>query len=1749
MTDTAADAKGAMADAGTAATALRATRGTRKASVTKMVRNLNRYVAERNAKAVSSQLTLIQKAFENFDMAHDNYHSTLTNDKDIDESDCYYDEIVNNYICAMDNANRWLSEKGNFSSHDIKESNVLDILSMSQKLIDPFKGDPLLYKEFIAIFDASFHLKDIDDQFKLNKLLQFTDAEAKASIRHTALIGGSEGYKQAREILETRFGDSYLIAQKVIDNLKFGGPVCTPEELQQLSTDLCAASETLKTFDLTSEIDHQRAMLTIVKRCTNEIVQRWKKLALKKKLGKKHGTYPNFNEFVDFFKLVAAEAMDPVYGYDALRSLIYHDRDNFNVDSNAISGIQQHRSQVRFSDNKSNTSKSLISPCPLCQQQHTLFSCTKFKSLTVPKRVDYVKSANLCYLCLEPNHLSKDCTRKYTCSVCSGRHSKFIHLDQFPRVDGASMSDNSVSLPATPATTFRHGSASNACIDSHDRVQFSSDLAVYLPIVPVIVNGSQSITYALLDSGSTHSFISQSAVSQLGLQKCQTNYKLNTVSNNADLCTYSVSLKLRSIQENDYEVFDLENVLVVPKIPARHPGKVIDIKAYRHLSDLPLGCSGGGVTASMIIGMDSAHLLAPYDIRYNPDNRNDVYAVQTRLGWVLSGPVPGVRDNQAFSNCIQTELEEQVENLWKIEGGESNDYVLSAEDKEVLELWERETVIEQGRYVVPIPWRGGVPTLPDNRSLASHRLHSLVRRLDKLGIRDRYDAEIRKLLDKGYAEPVPDDELYIDNGTVNYVPHHHVISAAKGGKLRVVMDFSSRFRGVSLNESCFSGPNLINNLLYVLLRFRQYQFAVTADIEAMYMQVRVPVKDRNCLRFLWFDGEGNIIHLRMRSHPFGAVFAGSACCYALRRVCVDQHVSGMINDVIQNSFYVDDVLRSMMQLDEVRQVIRESVDSLKCGGFNLTKFIVNDSGMQAEIASEHKVEVKEIAPDSTSRALGVCWSVSGDHFFYVYRQASDDGVSITRRSILRQVCTLYDPLGLIAPIIMKGRMLFQEVTRLKLQWDEVVPDDIAVQWRSWERSLEDLSSMRFDRCLIPTPFVDGVAELIHFCDASSRGYGACSYVRIITKDAQVRVVLVMSKGRVAPIHTISIPRLELCAAVQAIRLDVLLRREMNIAFVKSTYFTDSQIVLGYIRNETKRYKVFVSNRVSEIRRHSSSAQWHYVESSLNCSDVLSRGCLGGDVPSSWWTGPDFLSCFKHDWPREQTIDLMEDDPEVIKSASVLSNACVSDGYVSPLDKLLQHYSSWYRVKKAVAWLLRFCDYTFCQILRKGVISTAELSSAETLIIKHEQSKFFGDELDRLGQGKPIKRASNLVKLDPILQDDVLVVGGRLSFSSLSQQVKHPIILPRDSLLSKLIIMDEHNATHLGVEWTLSRVRCKYWIIKARNMVKAIKRACVVCKKLYAPPAEQKMSNLPSERLDSCERAFTYTGFDIFGPFYVISGRHEVKMYGLIFTCFTTRAVHIEVLASLETDAFLNAFVRFISRRGAPNKVLCDNAKTFVGARNELADMMREVDTDRVVQYTRQLNIEWTFNPPYASHHGGIWERLIRVVRNVLAAILHPSARLTAETLHTFMCQAEYIINSRPLTKLSDDVHDDSPLTPNHFLMMAGDALLPMSDSACSLQRRWRHVQFLASIFWRRWVREYLPLLQSRQKWLQIRENICVGSLVLVVDEQCPRGSWPLGLVLEVKEGRDGLVRSVVLKCKNKSITRPITKVVVLESVN
>ena len=1691
---------------------LKIRRGQLKGALTRVLNNIEMSMSEDDVDDVKRLLEAAKIKFKDFQSIHDAYAENLVDDDEYLKSEEYYEEKAKHYITVVKLARAWVQSRvvkkeEKVEPREDSQQEIMKIMNLPKVELEPFDGDPLKFHAFLATFDENVHDVITNGKMRLSRILQYTTGKAKDAIRSCSLLGGEDGYLQARKILTTRFGDDHIVAEYIIANLKNGKPVRTQVELRQFADELLNGHATLDRMKQLFQVDNQSCIISIADRLQPYIRNRWKRHAVDMK--RDSNKYPEFKGFVEFISRQADEANDPVYG-------------SWNAPKNdgKMTGSRNSKSGTSFSTNTSQLSQPKKKGCILCGQDHRLFWCTKFKAMKPTERLKLVIDNKLCRNCLLDNHDVSSCRKPSVCTVCGEKHTRFIHIP----ADQAS----------GPVTSQGSRGANVHRVEATSR-ETSSDVCI--PLVEVTVDEKEHVL-ALLDTGSNTTFCTRSLLNNLGKRGVKARYTLNTLSKSQDVKeTEIVNLELKSKCGH----MKLENVYVVDQIPVANPS--VDVSDYVHLSDLPVVVNG---EVHILIGQDHAEGLLPLEVRKG--NTGEPFAVRTVLGWSVNGPLRSVNNvgKQVVTNFVMTD---------QSYGSISDDMVphdklgLSVEDRKVLKLWDEQSKLVNGHYQVPIPIK--VCDVQSNLVVAQSRLESLKRNLDKKGWYDKYKQEIEKLLIKGYAERVS-VKLYDVNKNVWYLPHHAVTSVNKPGKIRVVFDCASKYLGKSLNDMCMGGPDMINNLQHVFLRFRNYEYAISADIEAMYYQVTVPENQRDLLRFLWLRDDGAVDHYRMCENVFGGVWSGSAASYALKKTVNDFDVSDSVYNVVQDSFYVDDCLLSVSSMEQATEIIHGVKDVLKCGGFNLTKFVVNHPCLLSSIDEvDRAVEVKDLTSDVSSKVLGTQWQVKSDTLHYCVNLCEPQTVS--RRSMLSVVSSLYDPLGLIAPVPVVGRLLFQEVTRLKLDWDDLVPMELENSWLRWLGSLDELTKVVLPRCTIPKGFEDAYMELHHFSDSSSSAYGCCSYLRCVSKSGQIKVSLIYGKGRVAPLKGLSIPRLELQAAVVAARVDSMLREQLKLHLGPSTFWVDSEIVLRYIQNESRRFQVFVANRVGEIRGLTEPQQWRHIPGDINPADIVSRGIEASRLMDSiWFTGPEFLHSHKDQWKSEEQLhELTDDDPEVKQVKLVSHVVDVSqDAKDDPIDALIDHFSDWYRLKRALCWLIRCRNRLQGKSVDDGSLSVREIQDAENVLIRHIQGKFYPNEIGKLSRGEIVGKGSHIRDLQPVLLDGLLRVGGRIRNASVEFDQKFPIILPSKSKIANLIAREAHEIAHLGVEWSLSRLRSKYWITHGRAVLRRIKDDCVVCRKLYAPPCSQKMANLPVDRLTAGNPPFSMVATDCFGPMLVKVGRSQAKRYGCIFTCMATRAVHVEILELMDTNSMINALRRFMSRRGTPVKILSDLGTNFVGANNELSSSVKQLEKSRIYDFCVKQNVQWVFNPPCAPHMAGVVERMVQTVKRVFNAMLQ-NARLTDEILRTLMCEAESLINSRPITKVSSDSTDLSALTPNHLLLLRSTAS-PLPGEFCVAdvyRRRWRHVQHLADVFWSRWLNEYLPMLQKIAKWHNSERNIQVNDIVLVVGEATPRNLWPMGIVTQVKKSDDGLVRSVHVKTKATELVRPITKLVLLEGNN
>ncbi|XP_044582991.1 uncharacterized protein LOC123264009 [Cotesia glomerata] len=599
-------------------------------------------------------------------------------------------------------------------------------------------------------------------------------------------------------------------------------------------------------------------------------------------------------------------------------------------------------------------------------------------------------------------------------------------------------------------------------------------------------------------------------------------------------------------------------------------------------------------------------------------------------------------------------------------------------------------------------------------------------------------------------------------------------------------------------------------------------------------------------------------------------------------------------------------------------------------------------------------------------------------------------------------------------------------------------------------------------------------------------------------------------------------------------------------------WTDSSITYTWVNNHPSRWKEFVHNRVNFIQEALPSAQWRFVPGRLNPADCATRGLTPSELinHSLWWNGPSWLAQPAESWPNEVQADFAPENLEE-RLANINVIALIPEPV---LHHLFNRACTLTRLIRATVIfdraVARFKKQSSSSLLTNP-ISLGDLEEARIYWIKHIQSAVFAQEIEMLKKGEQLSKNHPLIRLTPWLDPaGIMRVGGRLQNSSLNTDARHPIILPRRHHLSDLVILDAHLKTlHGSTQLTLAYVRNSYWILGGRAPIRSHILRCVRCARFRQERAQQLMAPLPAPRVRR-SRAFEHTGVDYAGPFNIKTWRGKnaktYKGYLALFVCFSTSAVHLELVSDYTTDAFIAAYKRFTARRGICSVLYSDCGTNFKGADKEIRQLFTAATKEsmEIANLLGGLRTQWKFNPPSAPHFGGKWEAGVKSVKHHLRRVIGDRL-LTFEEMSTLLTQIEAILNSRPLCALTEDPEDLEVLTPGHFLI--GEALNVMPEPSLELLNpgrlsRWQLIRQNLDSFWARWSASCLHRYQAIFKWNQRSPNLKEGDMVLVVDERYPPAKWPLGRITKTHPGNDGLIRTVTIRTQTSILDRLIAKV-------
>ncbi|XP_061712795.1 uncharacterized protein LOC133521744 [Cydia pomonella] len=1151
--------------------------------------------------------------------------------------------------------------------------------------------------------------------------------------------------------------------------------------------------------------------------------------------------------------------------------------------------------------------------------------------------------------------------------------------------------------------------------------------------------------------------------------------------------------------------------------------------------------TGEGI--DMLIGNDLYFSF----IRKSVDLGNNTFLVDSDFGWFLAGSATNSREGETLSVATYCQCHEinqdfftepdlplrtiDVKFLWSLESIGICDSPKTTCEEEAVQHFNKTVKYSEGRYQVKWPWIEYPPKLPTNFGLAFGRLKGVIRRSNK-EVMTEYEKILNEQLQANIIEIV-DPTIPADH-PVHYLPFHMVQQKGKRGRL--VYDASAKLKNEkSLNECLYRGPNMLEDLTGLILKFRIGKIAITADVEKAFLQVGLQEEDRDVTRFLWVKdlekelSEDNIMQYRFCRVPFGVISSPFLLAATIR-----YHISKTnksLLPVIADKCYVDNLVTSVQSREEALNLYAQTTNSFKELGMNIRDWMSNDKDFVDKIP-----KLKRAKQESEMKILGLIWNLENDTLRLKLNnetfesEITDRG--ITKKGVLRVLARLYDPCGFVSPLMLPGKLLFQEICTRKLKWDEILPEDLLTSWRNIIENLKVVKNVELPRHVASGSKSECTKYELHcFTDASMDAYAAVVYLRVIT-GKQVSTSFLMSKSRITPAEDksdLKIPRLELLGYLIGSRLLRYVKSHIDLNICKIYLWTDSQVVIAWIKS-SRLLPPFVLRRVNEIKQIKDilGAELRYVNSKENPADVATRPELWHHRQDLWLHGPDFLLQDQNDWPKEQRYEEM----------------CLAGRALDTVDGPEMTMKG-YEDQDNDPNFSEMEDNPAATALHDSVQNPSDEEKCEETVteIKKLQGKFFSEEVS----GKVTSLSRNLGLF--VDEDGILRCKGRFANANLSYDKRYPILIPKKSPFTTQIILKTHRDNyHVGVPHTLSILREKYWIPHGRAQVQKALKRCLQCEKysggpykLPPPPA------LPSERVNYSS-PFTFTGLDYLGPVLVETNTGREKRWICLMTCLAVRAVHLELVKALTAEECLLAIRRFVAARGPPKVLISDNALQF--------KLTSEV---LIHSYCQEKHIKWKFITQLAPWQGGFYERLVALVKHCLKRTLDKHL-LTDGQMHTVVKEIEAVLNTRPLTVVGSD--PEGVLRPADFLSLGqcleinpdfGEGTSQGTNTKVDLVEGWKRGQRILNEYKEMFTNQYLPSLRDRfshshkQPRVISKKSPEVGDIVQIKNDSKNRINWKVGKIVSLIRSRDGECRAAKVVVGNTEFTRSIAHLYPLES--
>lgn len=1597
--------------------------------------------------------------------------------------------------------------------------------------LQTFSGEITTFNSFLQMYNTVIHQsKDLSSIEKFNYLISSLRGEALSVVEHIPVTANN--YNVAYDVLIKRYKNDRQALRahwNAIENtVKVNAD--NPLELRNLLDTFTKNLKAINNFKLPKDLSDFILVQMLFKRLDIATITRFE-------LHHNSTDMPTYETLTKFLEQNCS-ALDNI-----IPSLLKANPKKIDINKASTSSSRSTRTVMTLMSNKSVRIK-----CFLCKGDHTIYKCTEFLNKSPSERYQLVKNNHMCLNCLSSTHSVKDCKSSFHCHKCKQRHHTLLHFENFGNTSNisnssdASISNSSTSkMEKSSLEVIAQPTVTNAAGFS------SSKFEVLLATARVGVSNGRGIFVnqrILLDSGSQTSFITQKAVQQLGLIKKRKSIVVQGLGQQETLTNMgSVDLIICPVSKNDVHFF--VEAIVLPKICNNIPSKPISSHQWSHLQNtLPLADPEFDVPqpVSILLGADifsqvfSGHIVK--------GNAGEPDALQTAFGYVFMGKVQennlALPPRTTLCSTIDSDpLESLVNRLWELEA--FPDIKVASPEDSLCESLYKKTYrrTEKGRFIVSLPFHNNKPHFLHIRDLAVTKFLSLERRLLRQPhLYSQYKKFMQDYLDLHHMELVSENTI---SSQTYYLPHHCITKPSSlTTKLRVVFNASAHLPNqASLNDHLYTGPKLQKDIVTILLRLRLHRIVITADIKMMYRQILLENSDRDYQRIIWrFSPQHPVQDYRLSTVTYGLNCSPYLAIRTLLQLANDDGSAfPLAAKALQEDTYMDDIVTGASNLLEAEALKFQMISLLEKGGFELRKWASNEPSLLSDLPVDHlSLDSLMFDQDATTGAsiklLGLHWHPTSDTFQFKVEGIREE---CTKRILLSTLARVFDPLGMLSPTTFLLKHLIQKIWSVKLDWDEKPPHDILRLWQKYKLEIPALNEFSLPRLIVPNRFLS--CDLHGFGDSSEKGYGAVVYIVFTLESGERISFFLCSKSRVAPLKPISIPRLELCAAVLLTRL---------INFVVKVYkdklpisriyaWSDSTVTLYWIKSSPQRWKTFVCNRISFIQEHIPTQFWHFVPSAENPADIVSRGLLPKELLQNalWWAGPPFLKTYEFPTHNDFKSHSVTIEEQRIQTLTVI----LEEDFLS---QLIERISSLNTIFHIVAYVLRFIYNLRNSSTKKiGCLISSEIHHAMMTLVKNIQSQHFAFEISMLKQNKRLPKY--FIKLSPFLDEKgILRVGGRLSQSiSLAYDRKFPALLPSRSKFTELLIENTHiKYFHAGHQTILSIISQQFWIVSAKRAIRRVLSKCLRCWRTRPTPLQPPMASLPRERI-SPSKPFLHSGVDFAGPFIIslskTRGAKTMKAYLCLFICFATKALHLEIASDLTASAFLAALRRFVARRGRVQHLYSDCGTNFVSAYRQLNKLMETAAETEA--------ISWHFNPASAPHFGGLWEAGVKSVKgHLLRTIGHQI--FSYEELSTLVTEVEAMLNSRPLTPVSSDPNDLQALTPAHFLISEPLVALPdqdYSDVPINRLTRWQLVQGLFQHIWSRWSNEYLHTLHQRVKWNNYQKNLEVGTLVLIKNELCSPLRWPLGRVVATHPGCDGVVRVATVRTASSLFKRPVVK--------